>query len=145
MPGLLVTITGIALLLNTNWIRLQSRYRRVVNLRVMYMGQLENALKGQDVFVNFPPRIRESAARNTKPDVETPTESTAGYAQPLPEPSGIFAVEADHLYYGGSQFGFSGLDRALVIIFMYLYVVATIGVGIATYLVTTHVIAPIHL
>ena len=44
----------------------------------------------------------------------------------------------------GSHLGFSELERGFIVIFMVSYVVATIGVAVATYLVTTQVIGPLH-
>ena len=51
------------------------------------------------------------------------------------------SAEYERLYYQGSQVGFSTLERTLILIFMVAYVLATLGVGVATYLISTHVIS----
>jgi len=149
VTGLYAAISALALALNLTWIRLINRYRRLIRLRIEYMQQLEIKLQALDVFVA--PQVDSSKKRSQNRQAsgpvtgEGPEQPAAGPGVPGVEPVGIFAAESSQLYRPGSHFGFSGLERGLIVIFMVSYVVATIGVAVATYLVTTHVLGPLHL
>jgi hypothetical protein len=127
VTGLFAAITAIAFFLNFTWIRLINRYSRLVGLRILYMHQLESALQSQGIFVADPP-------------------SAPGQPGVMPGMGiGIYTQEYRRLYTKDSQFGFSRLERGLIVIFMVAYVLATIGVATVTYLITTNVIGSVSL
>ena len=148
VTGIYVAISGLALALNLTWIRLINRYRRLIRLRIEYMHQLEIKLQALDIFVASPADSSQKRKQNRQASAVATGDSSdrpaASPGLPGPEPVGIFAAEASQLYRPGSDFGFSGLERGLIVIFMVSYLVATIGVAVATYLVTTQVIGPLH-
>jgi hypothetical protein len=125
VTGLFAAITAIAFFLNFTWIRLISRYSRLVGLRIGYMHQLESALQSQGIFVTDPPLPG------------APGQPGTG--------TGIYTLEYQRLYTKNARFGFSRLERGLIVIFMIAYVLSTIGVAVVTYLITTHVIGPVSL
>jgi hypothetical protein len=127
VTGLFAAITMIALFLNFTWIRLINRYSRVVGLRIGYMHQLEAALQSQGIFVADPP---------------------GALGQPAPVSAigtGIYTLEFQRLYKKDMQFGFSRLERGLIVIFMIAYVLATLGVAAVTFLISTNVIGAVSL
>ncbi|MGO8951303.1 MAG: hypothetical protein ACLQUY_27345 [Ktedonobacterales bacterium] len=147
VTGLYAAITVLALMLNATWIRLITRYSRLVRLRIQYMEQLELALATEDIFVTPPAGAEKGKMRKPKDTtvpVEAPDQTAPGSASPLPPGSGIFAVEY-HALYHRSQFGFSGLERGIILIFMFAYVFATVGVAVVTYLIMTHMISAVSL
>jgi hypothetical protein len=145
VTGLYAAITVLALCLNSTWLRLNGRYRRLISLRIKYMTQLETELKAQDIFVLYPERDGKKMSQEQRLPGDAVRQTTQGSTQPLTQPSGIFAVEYEHLYYRGWHFGFAQLERTLILIFMVAYVLATLGVGVATYLIATHVIGRVAL
>lgn len=147
VTGLYVAITVLALFLNLTWVRLNDRYRRLIELRIHYMQKLESELRNEDIFADFPPypvkpaRTDKDRAMSAVGSVETSLDSPA----PVTQRTGIFTVEAEHLYYSGSHFGFSGLERRLMVIFTVAYLFATVSVGVATYLIMTHTLSSVSL
>jgi hypothetical protein len=125
VTGLFAAITAIAFFLNFTWIRLINRYSRLVGLRIAYMHQLESALQSQGIFVADP--LLPGA----------PGQSGPG--------TGIYTLEYQRLYTKNARFGFSRLERVLIVTFMIAYVLATIGVAVVTYLITINVIGPVSL
>ncbi|PWT73575.1 MAG: hypothetical protein C5B60_07995 [Chloroflexi bacterium] len=59
--------------------------------------------------------------------------------------TGIYTVEYQRLYTKNAHFGFSPLERGLIVIFLVAYVLATIGVAVVTYLIMTNAIGPVTL
>jgi hypothetical protein len=143
VTGVFAAISILALLLNITWLRLNARYRRLVRLRIEYMTQLETELNAQAIFAQFPERSGKQAKKQPVQalSADAPEQMAQGNTPPLTHRPGIFAAEYERLYYQGSQVGFSTLERTLILIFMVAYVLATLGVGVATYLITTHVIS----
>jgi hypothetical protein len=129
VTGLFAAITVIAFFLNSTWIRLIGRYSRLVSLRIDYMHQLESALQSEGIFV---------------PDLQAAgVPSRPGTAPGLG--TGIYTLEYNRLYKKNSQFGFSRLERGLIVIFMVAYVLATLGVAVVTYLITSNMIGSVSL
>jgi hypothetical protein len=129
VTGLFVAITALAFFLNFTWIRLINRYSRLVGLRIRYMHQLETALQSQGIFVSAPLVPGAPAQPGTVPALGT----------------GIYTLEFQRLYTKEGQFGFSRLERGLIVIFMIAYVLATLGVATVTYLISINAIGSVAL
>jgi hypothetical protein len=129
VTGLFAAITLVAFFLNFTWIRLINRYSRLVGLRIGYMHQLESALQAQGIFAATPALPGAPVQPGTAPAKGT----------------GIYTLEYQRLYTKEGQFGFSRLERGLIIIFMIAYVLATIGVAVVTYLISTSAIGSVSL
>jgi cation transporter-like permease len=54
-------------------------------------------------------------------------------------------VEYQRLYNKDTRFGFSRLERTLIIIFMVAYLLATAGIALVTYLISIHSIGAVSL
>jgi hypothetical protein len=129
VTGLYAAITVIALFLNLTWIRLINRYSRLIGLRILYMHELESALRPLGIFVADPPPPGTPGQTGTMPAMGT----------------GIYTLEYQRLYNKDTRFGFSRLERGLIVIFMIAYVLATIGVAAVTYLISTGAIGSVSL
>ena len=138
VTGLYAAISLLALGLNITWLRLNARYRNLINLRIEYMTQLETDLTSADVFPLSPERDGQQEKQQDQARlVDDPGQKMQG--------AGIFTVEHKRMYFKGPRFGFSSLERALIWIFMVAYVLATLGVGLTTYLISIHVIGHVSL
>jgi hypothetical protein len=129
VTGLFAAITVVAFFLNSTWIRLINRYSRVIGLRIAYMHQLESALVSEGIFVAAPALPGAPGQSGAAPPMGT----------------GIYTVEYQRLYTKNAHFGFSPLERGLIVIFLVAYVLATIGVAVMTYLIMTNAVGPVAL
>jgi hypothetical protein len=129
VTGLFAAITVVAFFLNLTWIRLNNRYSLLVGLRIRYMHQLESALQSQGIFVADAPLPGAPRLPGTAPATGT----------------GIYTLEYQRLYTKKARFGFSRLERRLIIVFMIAYVLATAGVAVVTYLISTGAIISVSL
>jgi hypothetical protein len=129
VTGLFAAITALAFFLNFTWIRLINRYSRLVGLRIRYMHQLESALQSEGIFVSDPPLPGAPVQPGSVPSMGT----------------GVYTLEFQRIYTKDGHFGFSRLERGLIVIFMIAYVLATLGVATVTYLISTNVIGSVAL
>src|SRR5215469_13331268 len=62
-------VSALAIFLNITWLRLNGRYRRLINLRINYMAQLETELDAGATFALFP---QISGKQKKNQPVQTP-------------------------------------------------------------------------
>ncbi|HEY7341759.1 MAG TPA: hypothetical protein VH591_12820 [Ktedonobacterales bacterium] len=120
-------ITLITLLINSIWFRLIGRYRNLINLRIHYLQALERRLQELGMFTSVDMTVE-------------------GGKEPIPIARGIYLIENSFAQYKkGPKVGFYRLERQLVVIFMFAYILLTAAVAILTYLVSLRMLAPLPL
>ena len=118
-------ITIITLFINSIWFRLIGRYRNLINLRIHYLQALERQLQESGMFTSVAMAVE-------------------GSKEPVHIARGIYLIENSFTQYKkGPKFGFYRLERQLVIVFMFAYVLLTVVVAVLTYLVSLKMLAPL--
>jgi len=114
----------ITLLINSIWFRLIGRYRNLINLRIHYLQALERQLQESGMFTSVAMAVE-------------------GSKEPVHIARGIYLIENSFTQYKkGPKVGFYRLERQLVIVFMFAYVLLTVAVAVLTYLVSLKMLAP---
>lgn len=118
-------ITIITLLINSIWFRLIGRYRNLINLRIHYLQALERRLQETGMFTSVSMTFEGSKER-------------------IPIARGIYLIENTFtLYKKGPKVGFYRLERQLVVVFMFAYILLAVAVAILSFLVSRQVVAPL--
>ncbi|MGO8946311.1 MAG: hypothetical protein ACLQUY_01345 [Ktedonobacterales bacterium] len=124
--GICAAIAVVALMINITWIQLIHRYRALVDLRFRYLEGLEKSLQSDGAFGT----ISMASADRKKVDQY---------------PRGVFGVEAIALYSKGPRVGIYRLERRLILIFIFAYILLTAIVAALTYLIINGVLPPLKL
>jgi hypothetical protein len=119
------TIAIVTLLINSIWFRLIGRYRNLINLRIHYLQALERRLQEIGMFTTVAMTFEASK-------------------EPTPITRGIYLIENTFAQYSkGPKVGFYRLERQLVVVFMFAYILLAVAVTVLTYLVVLQVFAPL--
>jgi hypothetical protein len=118
-------ITIFAWLFNLTWLRLLTRYKTLIGLRIRYLEALEERMRESRVFV-------EVAVLSDKA------------TQPI-KTRGVYSLEKAVLYHTGGHRGFIRRERFLVLLFMFAYLVITGGVAALTQLIASNALPPVRL
>lgn len=118
-------ITLITLLINSIWFRLIGRYRNLINLRIHYLQALEQQLQEIGMFTPISMAVEGGKGR-------------------VPVSRGIYQIENSFaLYKKGPKVGFYRLERQLVVVFMFAYVLLAVAAAVLTYFVSRQVLTPL--
>ncbi len=122
VTGACVAVTTVVLTVNVTWLRLATRYYRDLLTRSAYLESLEKALRDSGLF----------------PDIDV-----FGLAKNPLHSRGIHSIEAASRFRPDRVV--VTVERGFILIFSTAYILGTVGVGVTTYLVQSHVISPIPL
>ena len=119
------TIAMITLLINSIWFRLIGRYRNLINLRIHYLQALERRLQEIGMFNAI-------------------SMTFEGSKEATPVMRGIYLIENTFAQYKkGPKVGFYRLERQLVVVFIFAYILLAVAVAVLTYFVSLKLFAPL--
>lgn len=112
----------ITTLVNSTWLRLNDRYRQLINVRLAYANALEKQIED----LHVPTLAFDVSNKQDKSEMK--------------QIFGVLHLEGARLYTSNSNFSFSALEKRLIRIFQLSYIVLTVVVAVLTLLVINHIL-----